>query len=128
MNLVVFGRYLVSGSMAAGVHIASLALLIQFGCPPLAASMIGFCISLVFSYILQYYWTFRHTGSHVTAFSRYVAVNIGGFLLNAIVFKAIDSLSVLPPVLTQAITILVVFVFNFVLNASFSFASSQRSK
>lgn len=128
MSLAVFARYFVAGSIAAGVHLLSLALLIRLGCPALAASMLGFCIALVVNYALQYYWTFRHSGSHVTAFTRYVTVNIGGFVLNAIVFHTIDSLSILPPVVTQAITILIVFVFNFVLNASFSFASPQPRK
>jgi putative flippase GtrA len=118
-------KYAVSGGAAAIVHLLIFSAASRAHVRPVAASAIGFCTAVIVNYLLQYHWTFNHQGSHATAFGRYISVTLLSFAVNLLAFKLLIDHVDLDPLLAQAITIVVVFVFNFGLNSSYSFAAPK---
>lgn len=59
-------RFVVSGSLAAAVHISTLFLLARLGVWYLAATTIGFCVAFTVSFSLQKWWTFKEKGRERT--------------------------------------------------------------
>ena len=55
-------RFVVSGSLAAAVHVSTLFLLARLGVWYLAATTIGFCVAFIVSFSLQKWWTFKEGG------------------------------------------------------------------
>ena len=103
-------RYLFGGGLATLINIGLLFICVHFfNLWYLTAAIIGFCTSVIASYIIQKFWTFRHhetEGMHAQFFIfsffavvmlglntllMYVAVNIFGlwYLLAQIIISAI---------------------------------------
>ena len=93
---------------------------------PAISSALGFCVAVAVNYLLQYYWTFNYVGSHVIAFRRYVSVTLLSFVINLAAFKVLSEHLHVNPLVAQAAAIAIVFVFNFSLNSSYTFAGHKR--
>lgn len=122
-------RFCVVGGTASIIYLSiSFALVggLAFGAT-LAAS-IAFAIVVSFNYALHYCWTFESTEPHRSAFSRFLIVTSGGFLLNLAVveFGAVRLGFPLLPV--QLATIAIIVVWNFLMSAFWVFRSRGRER
>lgn len=127
-KLALLAKYIASGSAAAFAHLLVFSILSALDIWPVTSSALGFCVAIAVNYLLQYYWTFNHVGSHVTAFRRYLSVTLLSFAVNLAAFKALNEHLHFNPLRAQAIAIVLVFVFNFSLNSSYSFAGYKTNR
>ena len=117
-----FARYFVVGSLAAGIHLFVLSVLIELAAVnPSVASSVGFVLACLFNYILQHYWVFDAIGSIKVFFPRYVLITSITFCLNLVLFYVFHEVMGLWYVTSQVLAIGLVFVVNFFLNRVYTF-------
>ena len=128
MNILLqAGRFLATGLMGISVNLGSFEIFLKLGVPYLIASTVALCISTVFGFVLQKYWTFK---SHATTnskkqFIQYVVVAILNLGINAaVVFVCVEYFS-LHPVLSQGIGGAVVAASSFFIYKFFIFADKK---
>jgi putative flippase GtrA len=122
-----FCRYLVSGGAAVAVHMALLFALVEcLGTDETAATSAGFVLGSVVNYLLQYHFVFGATCRHLNSFFRYGAVTLTMLGVNAIVFRVLIEGVGMWYMLAQAMATGMVFVLNFLVNRSFTFAGGNR--
>jgi putative flippase GtrA len=81
-------RYLVVGGIATAIQYAILVFLVRgFGMAPTAASSIGFVLSAVVNYLLNYRFTFQSDRPHGPAAAKFGVLAATGLLLNAVVMR-----------------------------------------
>ncbi|WP_458498542.1 GtrA family protein [Methylomagnum sp.] len=115
-------RYLISGSVAATAHLLTLTILVErFDVVPLTASILGFCVAVVFNYSLQYHWTFAAHGSHAIIFSRYIGVTLAMLGINTLLFWIFQVRFSLPYLLAQVLATGIIVILNFNINRNFTF-------
>lgn len=118
-----FTRYGIAGSAAVGMHLAVLAVLVEFaGSPAVVASGVGFACGTMANYALQHRFVFSRFGSHSLYFPRYLAVTLGTMILNTLLFWALSSGLGIYYLASQVLTIGVVVPINFAINLRFTFA------
>lgn len=121
-------RYGVVGIIGTGIHFGTLILLVEiFSLDPVISSTIGFILTLIVSYILNYFWTFASSQAHSRAIFRYAVVSISGLLLNAIIMYITVNILDWHYVLGQTVVIFVIPITNFALNNWWSFRESYNS-
>jgi putative flippase GtrA len=126
--LETFCRYLVSGGAAVAVHLALLFALVEhLGADETLATSVGFFLGSVVNYLLQYHVVFKSRSRHLNAFVRYGAVTLIMLGVNAIVFRLLTDGFGMWYMLAQATATGMVFVLNFLVNRSFTFAGGSRA-
>ena len=80
------------------------------------ASSLGFVVSVIFNYLMHYRWTFNEPAPHGRTLRRYLVMISCGFLLNAGVMYAGVQWWTLNYLLTQALAMVVVVSWNFVMS------------
>lgn len=119
-----FIAYGVAGSIAAATHIAVLAGLAELaGVPKAVASGIGFCCAVPVNYSLQHRFVFASKAPHHKAFSRYLATTVAALGLNLALFQALLKTVDINYLVAQVVVIGVVFVVNFIVNRTYTFAA-----
>lgn len=118
-----FGRFLGVGAFATGLQYALLVL----GCEvlavdPVAASAVGFVVSAVANYWLNYHFSFRSSRRHRSAAGRFALVAGAGLALNTLLMQTLAEHLGLQYLLAQVLTTAVVLIWNFFANALWSFA------
>ncbi len=122
--LASFIRYFISGGLATVILFGTLILLIEeFGINPTMASAIGFCLAVIFSYFIQYYWTFKPTGSHKRFMFRFLLVTILTLNINTGLFWFLNVMEKWPYIYSQIFATGTVFLLNFLINHHFTFKS-----
>lgn len=101
------------GLLYAGVELAEL--------PAASASSIGFVAAVVFNYLMHYNWTFGEPAPHGRTLRRYLVMIVCGFLINAAVMLAGERLGSLHYLLVQALALVAVVLWNFVLSNTWVF-------
>jgi putative flippase GtrA len=92
------------------------------------ASCIGFALSAVSNYWLNYHLTFRSRRPHLAAASRFALVAIGGLTLNACMMTLlVDSLR-WPYLLAQIATTVPVLSWNFFANRMWTFGDAAAPR
>jgi putative flippase GtrA len=115
-----FLLYAVMGSCAALVQLLLLASFVELvGMPSLMASTSALAISVVVNYGLQHRVTFRSEARHAVAGMRFAVLTLATLAANAILFSAVSAY--LPYLLSQIITLGVIFPLNFFLNKTITF-------
>lgn len=85
-HLTRFVRYAAVGGIATAIQYVLLILLVRaFGMAPTPASTIGFALSAVVNYLLNYSFTFRSDRPHGPAAVKFAALAVSGLLINAII-------------------------------------------
>ncbi|MCK5829550.1 MAG: GtrA family protein [Methylococcales bacterium] len=118
-----FFRYLLSGGTAVSIQFTVLILLME-NVPKINATVaatIAFSIGCVVNYNIQYYWTFKVTGSHKRFFTRYISVTLGTLGLNSSVFWYFHECVHLSYLFSQFFSSGIVFIVNFLINNFFTF-------
>jgi putative flippase GtrA len=121
--MIDFARYLVVGSVAFAVHLATLESLLTANFPSAsAASAIGFLVACVVNFTLQRAWVFRSMRGVSDAVARYGAVTLATLGVNTFLFSLLHAGCGIPPAAAQTATTGSVFVINFFCNRHFTFA------
>ncbi len=118
-----FVRYVIGGAIAACLHIAIVAVLVEgFGSDKENANSVGFVIGVMVNYLFQAYITFHQDNrDHFQQFPLFIGFAVIGLGVNRFVFShAIHDFNVQYLVAT-ALAIIVVFMFNFTCNRFVTF-------
>jgi putative flippase GtrA len=119
-----FFRYIFSGGLATLVLFGLLIVLIEkFHVNPTLSSAISFSVSVIFSYFIQYYWTFKPTGTHKRFMSRFLLVTILTLNINTGLFWFLTEIQRWPYPYSQIFATGTVFLLNFLINHHFTFKS-----
>ncbi|MEN5081243.1 GtrA family protein [Bosea sp. TWI1241] len=118
--------YAFSGGVTAVAHYALLIGLVELaGSDPVPASLAGFALGAVVSYLLNRRLTFEATRSHAQASWRFGLIAFGGFLLTGLLMHLFVTRAGLPYLPMQLVTTLIVMVFTFFGHKVFSFADRE---
>jgi putative flippase GtrA len=90
-----FIRYLAVGGIATAIQYVLLVFLVRaFGMAPTPASTIGFALSAVVNYLLNYSFTFRSDRPHGPAAAKFAVLAGSGLLINAIIMHVMVTAGV----------------------------------
>lgn len=113
--------FVLVGGFATGVQYALMALLVWLAdCPLVLASGIGFAVSAVANYLLNARLTFRSKESHAKTLPRFIVTAVLGLAINSMLLAFLVSLG-LHPALAQLLTTLGVLLWNYTINALWTF-------
>jgi putative flippase GtrA len=114
------------GGFATGVQYALMTVLIwAFDCPLVLASGIGFAVSAVANYLLNARVTFRNKKGHAHALPRFIVTALLGLGINSLLLYLLSAFG-MPPIPAQIIATLTVLLWNYTLNALWTFKTSSR--
>ncbi len=117
-----FLAFALIGSIATSVHFIVLAILVeQLGFKPVWSSAVGFCVSALLNYSLNYMITFGAIARHVTALPRFLIVAIFGLSLNSGIMLLGQAVFGIHYLLSQVCATVLVLLFNFTANRQWSF-------
>ena len=85
------------------------------------ASSVGFVVAVIFNYLMHYSWTFDEPAPHGRTLRRYLVMTSCGFIINAAVMYAGVHWLALNYLLTQALALVVVVLWNFILSNAWVF-------
>jgi len=112
------------GIVATAVQFAILVVAVEgFHANAVFASSLGFALSALCNYWLNYHFTFRSRNAHVIAASRFALVAMCGLLINAAVMAGLIHLLHWRYLLAQLAAALPVLTWNFSVNRLWSFAA-----
>lgn len=130
MNLARMGRFAVVGVANTAIDFGVFNLLLWLSVPRAAANAAAVCVALVFSYAVNSRWTFGQSATGWRAAVPFVAVTLGGMLLNTGVvallgdparFPALPYAAVLVPNAAKVLGTGVSMVWNYLGYARFVF-------
>ena len=117
-----FGKFLLVGAFATALQYVVLALLVQTaGIDPVLASSVGYLVSALANYDLNYRLTFRSRVPYFGGMFRFGVVAAAGFLLNGLVMGAGTKGLGLHYLLAQVAATIVVLFWNFFANRRWTF-------
>ena len=116
-----FLRFLLVGGSATGLQYLIMAILIYTtAMSPVLASGIGFIISAIFNYWANARFTFGGHSTHRQGIPRFLVTLGAGVAINAVVLYGLTRFRV-PLVVSQLITTGVVLIWNYTINAVWTF-------
>ena len=110
-----FGRYFLTGGVAAAVDTVAFVLLEHVGFALLAAASVSFLIAAVVNFQLSTRFVFCHAGGLRTFVSFLLAASIG-YVVNVGITVGVASSFDLMPLIAKVIGIASAFLMNFALN------------
>lgn len=117
-----FISFVFVGGFATGLQYAILVGCVQlFSMSPTWASSLGFAISSIFNYTLNYYFTFRSSTKHIEAVAKFAVISATGLVLNGAIMEAGITLLDWHYVLVQIVATIIVMFWNFLGNHLWSF-------
>lgn len=118
-------RFLLVGGAATGLQYLLLAIFVWLGVfDGVTASAVGFVIAAVANYLLNARFTFATNNRHRHGLPRFAATAAAGCLINTLVLDALVGFGVVF-FLAQLIATGVVFVWNYMINAIWTFRPQQ---
>lgn len=120
-----FWRYVMTGGMAAVVDLGLFLLLVMWGFPVLAASVLSFLVAMIMNFLLSSMFAFR-TGIQLRRFVPFVLVALIGLSLNTGVTVLCVSQD-LAPAFAKISGIGVAFIFNYMANLWLVFRANKVS-
>ena len=125
ISLRSLASFLLVGGFATGLQYAIMALLMALaGMPALTASNIGFGISAVANYLLNARLTFRSERSHASTLPRFAITAALGLAINSLLLSLLIAAG-LHPAPAQVLTTAGVLIWNYTLNALWTFKKPQ---
>lgn len=115
--------YVFAGGLTAVAHYGVLVGLVELvHVDPVPATLAGFIVGAVVSYLLNRWMTFDATHSHAQATWRFALIAAGGFVLTWVLMHLFVARFGLPYLPMQLVTTGFVMVFSFLGHKFFSFA------
>ena len=116
-----FVRFALVGGIATAIQYALLILLVRgFAMAPTPASSIGFVLSAVVNYLLNYRFTFQSSRPHAPAMAKFGLLAGAGLLINAAIMHLMVTAGV-HYLLAQVCATGVVLFWNFIGNTLWTF-------
>lgn len=116
-----FVRFALVGGVATAIQYAILVLLVLgFSVAPTPASSVGFVLSAIVNYLLNYRYTFRSNRAHGPAAAKFGLLAGSGLLINAAIMHLLVGASV-HYLLAQICATAVVLLWNFIGNSLWTF-------
>jgi putative flippase GtrA len=117
-----FGKFLLVGGFSTALQYVVLALLVQAGgIDPVVASSIGYVLSALANYDLNYRLTFRSRVPYLGGMFRFALVHAMGFLLNGTIMAAGTKLLGIHYFVAQIAATIIVLFWNFFANRRWTF-------
>jgi putative flippase GtrA len=122
-------KYCTTGVLGTALHFGTLFFLVEiYEVGPIKASSFGFILTVIFSYILNYFWTFQTGGKHLTTFIKYLSVSCSGLLLNALImYIGIDKFGFHYGI-SQVFVVFIIPMTNYLMNHFWTFSNPLRGK
>ena len=117
-------RYLVVGASNTAITLASYAVLVRAGLPPVVASVVAFAAGAANGYRLNRTWTFRSDRRGARAGARYVVVLLAGLGLNGLGVALAVGVAELPKLAGEIAALPPVTATTFALARSWVFGSA----
>jgi len=109
------------GAVGTGVQYVVLIALVAAGTNPVAASTVGFLISAVANYLVNYRLTFRSTLPHSSVAPRFAVIAASALLLNALLMWIQIHRFGLQYLVAQVVTTGLVLIWNFIFSRLWTF-------
>ena len=123
-----FARFFVAGGTAAAIHFLVLHLCIAaLGWQAVISTSVGFFVAATFSYLANYYWTFKASLPHHHAIPKFLLVAGTGLGLNALVFAGVKYGLDTHYFVAQIVATGLVLFWNFGLQRAWSFSAPRPS-
>ncbi len=126
-----FVRFLIVGGIATLIQYVVLIWSVErWHWNAVLASSIGYLLSAIANYLLNYYFTFRSNNRHDVAAARFAIVTAAGFALNALLMELLAVKVRFPYVLSQVMATIGTLIWNYWANSRWSFGrqSAQRER
>ena len=94
----------------------------HFDFPPAESSAVGFFMSSILNYILNYRFTFKSSQKHISAIVKFYTVVLCGLTLNYCAMNLLISGLAVHYFSAQLISTILVFLLNYSLNAVWTFS------
>ena len=115
------------GSIGTLFHYAVLLLLVEyFGCTALVGSIAGSICGAIVNFILNHHIVFQSKLRLTKTAPRFFSVVSVGILLNALLMYILVQRLLMPYFLAQLLTTAIVLLFNYFLNAVWTFKATQH--
>lgn len=123
-----FVKFITIGAFSTLLHFLILFLLTlkPLVSPPLA-SAVGYLVSSVANYYLNYRFTFQHTGAHSTTILKFYIMVFIGLLINSLTFKSISLFFDAHPVIIQVPTTAIVLGWNFTVSHLWTYKNIREN-
>lgn len=121
-----FSKYSIVGVIGTIIHFGILTALVEFfWIDAVLSSAVGFIVTVVISYFLNQYWTFKSRNKILYSLPRYFIVSCSGLGINTAVMYTSVNIFHLWYIFGQALVILIIPFYNFILNLNWSFRESN---
>ncbi len=120
-----FFRYIFVGGFATVIDMGSLFILAQIlGIYYLIAAALAFVLGLITNYSLSIFWVFESTKNIKKEFTLFAIIGIGGLIWTEIILWALVDKINLPIMLSKAVAVILVLIWNFGMRKKFVFKNS----
>lgn len=117
-----FSRFaVVGGAATAFQYVVLVAGVRAFSLTPVVASAIGFALSSVLNYYLNYRLTFRSSRAHGTALPRFLLIASIGLAANSAVMWALTKSAHFGYIQSQVVATILVLLWNYTANRRWTF-------
>lgn len=124
-----FIKFLSVGGTATLLQYAILIALVETAAAtPVLASSIGYVLSSVYNYLLNYYFTFESAARHHIAAFKFMIVAAIGLTINSSLVFIFTEMIVLHYLAAQVLSTIAVLIWNFYVHRHWTYKSAQESK
>lgn len=117
-----FVRFLIVGGIATLIqYVTLIASVERWHWNAVLASSLGYLLSTIANYLLNYYFTFRSDNRHRVAATRFAIVAAAGLTLNALLMELLAERLHFPYVLAQILATIGTLIWNYWANSKWSF-------
>jgi putative flippase GtrA len=117
-----FVRFLIVGGIATLIQYVALIWTVErWHWNSVLASSLGYLLSAIANYVLNYYYTFRSDNHHGIAATRFAMVAAAGLALNALLMQLLAIKLHLPYILAQILATVCTLLWNYWANSRWSF-------
>ena len=116
------------GAVATAIQYMILFALVRFvNTNPVYASSVGFSVSALVNYFMNYHLTFKSKKRHRDTITKFLSLATIGLILNSLVMEACTALTGLHYLFAQAIATAIVLIWNFSGNSIWTFRESPAT-
>lgn len=121
-----FIKFLGVGGLATAIQYGILILLVETNLAlPVVASSIGYLVSSIANYLLNYYFTFSSSASHSLAIVKFLVVALIGLLINSLLIYVMTEMISIYYIIAQIVATLAVLIWNFFAHKYWTYKSHK---
>lgn len=127
-SIINFIQYGLVGVIGTVIHTVILTICVElFSINPLISTAIGFLFSLITSYILNSFWTFKGSSMGKGSFVKYLLTCSFGLLINMFIMYVVVHLAHSSYLLGQLLAVIIVPIFNFTISKYWVFSPGKTN-